>query len=341
MTALPPPAQPTVDAIFAAIEAENTELPQYEGYGISASTLGKTCDRELFYSLRWVSDPEIFDGRKLRIFERGNIEEDRIVADLKRAGLNVQEVGMDGKQWRFALARGFVRGKADGKITGVLEAPKATHVLEIKSAKAADWRGVKKHGLRKHKPDHWHQLHSGMVGLGIDRGLYIMVNKDTEEILTERLRIDHEEAARQEARALAIVDAHDAPSRAADKPDSFVCRFCKHKSVCHDAGPVRRHCRTCLHFTFTSDGNGHCDRFGEPKRPSTQQAGKDCPAHLYLPTLVPGDQIDADPANETVTYQMADGSVWVDGERNEPENENDEHPMEHAQPAFPDPGNWF
>lgn len=314
MTALPPPPQPTVDAIFAAIERENADRPQYEGYGISASTLGKQCDRELFYSLRWVSAPEIFDGRKLRIFERGNIEEDRVVADLKRAGIDIEEVDpATGKQWRFAMARGFLRGKADGVCRGVLEAPKALHVVEIKSAKAADWRGVKKHGLAKHKPDHWHQLHSGMAGLGIDRGLYIMVNKDTEEILTERLHLDVQEVTRQEVRVEGLLDAHEAPVRASDKPDAFVCRFCKHKAICHEQAPARRHCRTCIHFTFTSDGNGHCERFCEPKRPNSQQAGKDCPAHLYLPTLVPGEQIDADAEAETITYLLANGETWIDG----------------------------
>ena len=44
-----------------------------------------------------------------------------------------------------------------------------------------------------------------------------------------------------------------------------------------------------------------------------QQAG--CLNHLFIPALVPGEQIDADPEAETVSYRMADGSVWVDGGR--------------------------
>jgi hypothetical protein len=76
---------------------------------------------------------------------------------------------------------------------------------------------------------------------------------------------------------------------------------------------ARRHCRTCLHFAFGRDGNGHCARFDEPRSPQRQQEGKDCPAHLFLPTLVPGEQVDADPEAETVTYRMPDGAVWVDG----------------------------
>ena len=44
-----------------------------------------------------------------------------------------------------------------------------------------------------------------------------------------------------------------------------------------------------------------------------QQEGSDCPAHLFLPALVPGEQVDSDPEAETVTYRMRDGTVWVDG----------------------------
>ena len=54
-------------------------------------------------------------------------------------------------------------------------------------------------------------------------------------------------------------------------------------------------------------------RFDEPRSPQRQQEGKDCPAHLFLPALVPGEQVDADPEVETVTYRMPGGVLWVDG----------------------------
>lgn len=312
MTALPSAPMPTVDAIWAT-RVRNAR-PAYEGYGIAAATLGRECDRALWYGLRWASPPEEMTGRKLRIFERGDIEEGRVIADLRAAGLNVLDRDeATGRQWSFTLANGWLRGKADGRCTGVVEAPKAEHVLEVKSLNAADWRAVFRRGLREAKPDHWHQLHSGMAGLGIARGLYVGVNKDTEDILTERLRIDAAEAARQEARVLRIVDAHDPPPRVSDKPDSYACRFCTHRAACHEKAFARRHCRTCLHFSLTRDGLGHCHRFNEPRDPRAQKSGSDCPAHLYLPGLVPGEQVDADEASETITYRMSDGSEWTDG----------------------------
>lgn len=324
MTALPPPPQPTVDAIMAALEAENAQRPHYRGYGISASALGTPCDRQLWLNLRWASPPETMEGKKLRIFARGNEAEDRILRDLVRAGLNVQDVDpATGKQWRFALANGMLRGKADGRCVGVIEAPKAEHVIEIKCIKAAKWRGIKKHGLAKHAPEHWHQLHAGMAGLGIERGIYVAENADTCEILTERIRLDHEEAARQEARVIRAAEDHEPPMGMTAEATTEIktgkimnsppCLFCDHRGFCFEDAPALRSCRTCLHFTFTSDGNGHCARFDEPRTPKRQQEGAECPAHLFLPSLVHGDQVDADAEAETITYQMRDGTEWTDG----------------------------
>lgn len=328
MTELPPPPQPTVDAIYAARRAREDERPSYMGYGIPASLLGSPCDRQLFLTLRWASAPEVVDGRRLRIFDRGNAAETRIIEDLRAAGLEVLDSDPDtGRQFKLELANGWLRGKADGVARGVLEAPKAMHVIEIKCLKAADWRAIQKHGLAAKKPEHWHQLHTGMAALGISRGLYIAENADTMELLTERLHLDIEESNRQIARVHALTEMHEAPlgmlgSCSTDlqrekQSNTPPCRFCSHRPLCFENAMPLRNCRTCLHFSFERGPDGHCARFDQPLRPFEQQAGKDCPAHLYLPTLIPGEQVDADPERELITYQMRDGSYWTDGAEKE------------------------
>lgn len=315
MAEVPAPAMPTVDAIYAAREREAAERPPYRSWGINASCLGTECDRALWYALRWATDEKPAPGLRLRIFERGEMEESRVIADLRRAGLDVLAENPDtGRQFRFELAGGLVRGKADGRCAGVIEAPKAEHVIEIKTLKAADWRAIRKHGLRKAKPEHWHQLHAGMAGLGVARGLYIGVNRDTEELLTERLHLDAEEAARQVARVESIAADHTGPQRINDAADAFPCRFCDHAPVCHGGAMPLRNCRTCLHFTFIAGPAGHCARFDVPLSPRAQQEdGPKCPAHLFLPGLVPGEQVDVDLAGERVLYRLRDGSEWWDG----------------------------
>lgn len=328
MTDIPPPSMPTAVAIMRArVAASLARGPAWEGYGIAASALGQECDRRLWYGLRWASiaetpesadaltdDQILAEGRKLRIFERGMWAETRLIRDLRSSGVVVQDVDpMTRKQWTFSMARGFIRGKADGKCFGVKEAPKAEHVLEVKSLKASDFRAIMRHGLLAAKPEHWHQLHAGIAGLGLSRGFYIAENKDTEEILTERVKFDAEIAARQCARVENIVDADAAPQKIATSATNRACTFCNHVALCHGDAFARRTCRTCLHFSFTADGNGKCARFGAVLDPATQKAGCECPAHLFLPSLVPGEQIDASDTGETVTYKLRSGEVWTDG----------------------------
>ena len=311
MTALPD-HDPVRDAVYAAIAADLETREEYRGLGVSASALGQACDRALWYALRWASRRAPVAPRIERIFARGREAEDRIVQDLRRAEMTVSEVDpRTGRQWRFAWAAGWVRGKADGIVTGVPGAPKAKHVLEVKCIKAADWRAILKHGLAKKKPEHWHQLHAGMVGLEIDRGLYVAENADTCEILTERVRLDPDAAVAQETRVLRLAAMHEAPPRIADDPASFACRFCDHAAVCHEGARPERTCRSCLHFTHRSDGNGECARWSEPRGWRAQASG--CPTHLFVPALVAGEQIDTDLDAETVTYAMPDGSTWTDG----------------------------
>ena len=195
-----------------------------------------------------------------------------MLTDLRRAGIEVSR-----EQERFALAGGWLRGKVDAVGAGFLEAPKAEHVVEIKSMKAADWRAVQKHGVAKAKPEHWHQLHAGMAALGIARGAYVAVNKDTEEILVERVRLDVEEANRQEARVERLVAEHEAPLKIAENAERPPCRFCRHKALCFEAAMPRRHCRTCLHFAFGRDGNGHCCSVRRAAQPAAPAGGQGLP----------------------------------------------------------------
>ncbi|HKD37692.1 MAG TPA: hypothetical protein VKB78_12860, partial [Pirellulales bacterium] len=61
-------------------------------------------------------------------------------------------------------------------------------------------------------------------------------------------------------------------------------------------------------------GAWECELKGKELSFDEQQLG--CPGHRYLPSLVPGTQTDADPDARTITYQLADGSTWIDGGEN-------------------------
>lgn len=54
-----------------------------------ASAIGKECARERWYDLRWASK-RFFEGRMLRLFDRGHIEEQRILAWLGSVGSEIR-----------------------------------------------------------------------------------------------------------------------------------------------------------------------------------------------------------------------------------------------------------
>ncbi len=307
MSSIPPPTPHTVDAIYAWRETRRGSA--FESDGIPFSQMGDPCDRKLWYAFRWTHFPDVKLGRMLRLFETGHREEARMIVELIAIGCEITD-----EQQKVSLCRGHLRGKIEGVIVGVVEAPKTQHLLECKTHKGESWRAVVKHGLKEKKPEHWVQVLLGMHAKHLLRSFYIAHNKDTDELHTVRHEYDPVEAMKIEARAERIIDAHTPPPKLHENPESkvaFHCTYCPAKALCHEGAMPRRTCRSCLHSTPVDNG-WRCERFDHDLSRAHQKAG--CPDHRYLPGIVPGKQVDAYPVANVVVYEMADGSEWVDGE---------------------------
>lgn len=299
---------PTVLAIYAAYEAANS---QWDSLGISVGEIGNPCDRALYYNLRWASAPEQVEGRKVSIFRTGDMWEERMVADLEAAGVEVT-----GQQDRIRLVHGHVRGKRDGAALGVLEAPKTEHLAEFKSSNAKGFAKIKKDGVRKAKPLHFAQLQLGCHAFGLSRWLYYVTNKDDDERYIERGEYDFDYCTRLLARAERIIFNDEPPAKLHEDPNhkmAFECGWCRHRGVCHEGAMPRVTCRSCLHSSPERHGDGawSCQRWAKPLGLDEQREG--CPTHLWIPALVDGEQVDFDEAAGTVTYRLRSGETYVDG----------------------------
>ncbi len=175
MADLPAPPTPTLTAIYASYEAR-----QGDGFRdhLGASIIGKSCARALWYDFRWVT-PSRHSGRLLRLFETGQLEEDRLVRNLRATGATVLEVDPEtGRQFRVEAHGGHFGGSLDGVALGLLEAPKTWHVLEFKTHSAKSFaeldrkrRGAGQAPARRadadlHAPDGHHPraLRGGLQG---------------------------------------------------------------------------------------------------------------------------------------------------------------------------------
>lgn len=319
MAELPPTETATVAAIYEAYEAQRHEKDRpYLGM----SGFGTECDRALFYGWRKAHPPEALDGRRIRLFETGHLEEDRIVDNLRAAGIMVDSVDpATGRQWAVSNLGGHLRGHLDGQAMRVPEAPNTRHVFEAKTHNEKSFKALLKDGVEASKPGHFAQMQFYMHHTGLTRALYVAVNKNDDAVYSERVRYDPLAATRLLLRAERVLRAEDPPPRLHEDPTAqaaYVCGWCPSRAVCHEGQFARVHCRTCLHATPVIDegdgGRWICERFGLDLTFDEQMRG--CEFHLFLPGLVPAAQVDADEAAGTVTYEFADGTTWVDGATN-------------------------
>lgn len=306
MAALPPPPSPTIDAIYRAYESR-------AGNGwrehLGASIIGGECERALWYSFRWASKAA-HTGRILRLFETGQLEEARLVENLRAAGVTVLDKDPDtGRQWAVKAIRGHFGGSMDAVALGLIEAPKTYHLVEFKTHGAKSFADLKKRGVAQAKPAHMAQMQVYMHLSNLERAYYLAVCKDTDELYSERVKPDEPLALRLMAKAARIIDAARPPPRISADPSYFLCRFCDHAAVCHEGARPPRSCRTCLHSTPVENGRWSCARTDLELTRQVQEAG--CLLHLYIPDLVAGEQVDA--GEDWVSYRLPSGEEWRDG----------------------------
>ncbi|MFK4647194.1 hypothetical protein ABIF96_005768 [Bradyrhizobium ottawaense] len=315
MPEIPAPLSHTVEAIYRVYEAKTEKPRSYLG----ASTFGTECDRAWWYNFRHACDPEKLEGRKRRLFQTGHREELRIIDDLRAAGLTVEEIDPStGKQWAISSVGGHLRGHLDGLVSNVPEAPQTLHVLEIKTHNEKSFKALVKDKVEKSKPGHFAQMQIYMHHKGVDRALYVAVNKNDDSLYVERVHYDAAFALRLVARAERVIRSDVAPSRLHDDVKSkaaYGCQWCPALALCHEGQWARRNCRTCISATAVVDasdrGAWRCELQGKELSFDEQQAG--CSSHRFLPSIVPGEQTDADEATRTITYQLNDGTLWTDG----------------------------
>lgn len=122
-----------------------------------------------------------------------------------------------------------------------------------------------------------------MRKMGIAVGLYMAVNKNTDDVYAELIVIDTELADQFLDRATKLVWSDTAPARLSNSPGFFKCVFCDHKPVCHLKSAPDFNCRTCQHSRPADEGLWYC---GKHKSPLVKEAQlKGCSDWIKDPEL--------------------------------------------------------
>jgi len=300
MTALPESQHSTVSAIYKNYEkvADTGQRPH-----LGASELGHECERYLWLSFRWARQPG-WEGRMLRLFESGNREEPRLIENLRAIGVEVWDKDENGQQFRYAAIGGHVGGSQDGVALGLPEAPKTPHLLEFKTSNNKSFTGLVKNGVMKAKAQHWSQMQLYMGWASLDRAMYLVVNKDTDEIYSERIVFDQREFDRLLARAERIVTATEPAITIGENAEFFSCRYCRFKDQCYGTEAPQVNCRTCAHATPETDGDGRWSCAEHKKDLTVQDQRSGCRDHRHIPVLLGrfAELVDA-ADNNLLTYR--------------------------------------
>lgn len=220
--------------MYAAAERGRNKSRGYLGM----SEIGQACDRRLWLSFRGYpgNDP---DGRLIMLFELGDMIETQVVRLLNAAGFKVE-----GQQDGYKSHGGFFRGHSDGTIHGITKQP---HILEIKSANDKRFAAFKKFGVRETYPTYYCQVQCYMGYSGLERSLFVIMNKNTSDIYTERVYFNQEDFEALDARAKYIITSNDIPDKASD------CMWCPYTSICNDPSKAlftRMTCGSCDHLRW-------------------------------------------------------------------------------------------
>ena len=105
---------------------------------LGASMIGRECSRELWYSFRWVK-PSSFNGRMLRLFNRGHREEERFIEWLEGIGAKVWADDLENNSLLYHPESGSYRVLECSKLAEEmddLELDVSTFGYHVKIAKA-------------------------------------------------------------------------------------------------------------------------------------------------------------------------------------------------------------
>lgn len=240
---------------------------------LGGSVVGGECARAIWYGYRWYSTKR-FDGRILRLFNRGHLEEGRFLALLLMIGCEVYQQDADGRQFRISHADGHFGGSTDGVAIGLPDLPPGTAaLLEFKTHNDKSFTTLEDQGVRASKLEHFVQMQVYMRKLGLSVALYMAVNKNTDALYAEIVMLDTAVADQFLDRGAQII-ALDAPPKKLNESAAFYkCKWCDFRPHCHSNAKPLVNCRTCKQSRPSEDGLWYCARHDKGLDRDAQVAG--------------------------------------------------------------------
>jgi len=316
MVAIPKSMNTTSEAIVHWWSEQKDEPREHLG----ASLIGRECEREIWYSFRWAKRKK-FDGRMMRLFNRGHREEPQFIKELRAIKAEVYDLDpATGKQHTFRAIDGHFGGSCDAVGRGFPEAKKTWAIVEFKTHGEKSFAELVKKKVQEAKPEHYAQMQIYMGLASLTRALYLAVNKNTDELYSEWVNFDEALFTQLMEKAKRVIDAAEPPLGISTDPAWYKCKMCDYHSLCHERRAAEKNCRTCAYSTPVSDGLWICESQNRVLPYEEQLTG--CRAHLLIPPLIQYAEV-LDIGNGYVKYRHEDGTIFANvGEDTDRSEEN-------------------
>lgn len=260
-------------------ETEYTNRPSRR---LGGSMIGKPCSRELWYSFRHAKKANFASanksaGQTLRLLRRGNDEEFNFTKYFQAIGCKFLHTVEN--QCEVTDCEDHFVMKLDN--VGYLP-PKFEYlekvVFEFKTSNMTNFNTLKKEGLQRDKPVHFAQMSVGAYKLGIEYGVYAVVDKNTDELYIELVKLDLGLGKTMIDKAMAIITSppESPPAKISLSQANFTCKWCNFKDICHNGEAVEINCRSCVNSVPLKAGKWGCKLYGEIP---DEVIPKGCPQH--------------------------------------------------------------
>jgi hypothetical protein len=200
---------------------------------LGMSSIGEPCERKLWFNFNNFPHTR-FEGRVARVFDMGHSVEARVIADFETAGYKVEETQLE----LIDPDNQFFRGHIDGIINGITS---KKHILEIKSANDASFKKFVTQGIDCN-PKYAAQVQCYMGFTKLERALFVVENKNNQELYVQRVYFNKDEFLNLKTKALNIING-GLPL----KNSQAGCYFCEYKeTVCEQADVPK--CERCNYY---------------------------------------------------------------------------------------------
>lgn len=206
---------------------------------LGCSAIGGLCERKIWLDYHDINKEKL-NARLFRLFNRGHMEEPRVIASLRTAGLTVYTTNpKTGKQFEFLWYDGLFSGSCDGLIDyrkSFLEKyiDFKYSVLEIKTMNDSSFKATVKKGVMTAHPGYYDQMQMYIEGAVVNHALFIAVNKNDDSLYLEFVDRDQEQILYLIDKAARILNAERKEDLIVlNNPGiNFGCAWCAHKGAC-------------------------------------------------------------------------------------------------------------